>query len=153
MTALVTATAAKVNMDSAMVILQLFDNSVYMVGGAGGEKKLRGRDFTGAYHFDGSLTVADKAGVKELVSQITPLLQELGDCRKIFLTPLACYWVLPCCSDLLHTTNYHSSGYLPKLGGAVFTLRDHIRDSFSRGKSPISCPLPKPHDCYGAVQA
>ncbi len=37
---LITDLAASVNMESATVVLQLFDNSVYMVGGPGGEKRL-----------------------------------------------------------------------------------------------------------------
>ncbi len=40
MLAEVTVTAASVNWDNTTVILQLFDNSVYMVGGQGGEKTL-----------------------------------------------------------------------------------------------------------------
>ncbi len=36
----VTETAASVNGETATVFLQLFDNSIYMVGGQGGEKKL-----------------------------------------------------------------------------------------------------------------
>ncbi len=38
---------------SAVVVLQLFDNSVYLVGTPGGEKHLPRRDRHGAYHIDG----------------------------------------------------------------------------------------------------
>jgi hypothetical protein len=38
----------------------MFDNSVYIVGGPGGEKGLPGRDRHGTYHIDGSLIMADK---------------------------------------------------------------------------------------------
>jgi hypothetical protein len=44
MVASVTTIAAKVNRDTSMVILQLFNNSIYMVGGPGGEKKLPTKD-------------------------------------------------------------------------------------------------------------
>jgi hypothetical protein len=67
MTAAVTATAAAVNWDTASVILQLFDSSVYMVRKPGGEKPLTRKDWQGTYHMDGSLIMADKPAVKSLV--------------------------------------------------------------------------------------
>jgi hypothetical protein len=129
MTAAVTETAAAVNWNTATVVLQLFDNSVYLVSKPGGEKQLPRKDSNGTYHIDGNLTVADKSAVKNLVQQLTPLLRELGDCKKIFLTPLARYWVGPCCSDPTHHTNYRTPAYLPSLGDAVHALRDNIRES------------------------
>ncbi len=121
--------SASVNMDTATVVLQLFDNSVYMAGGPGGEKRLPSKDRSGTYHIDGSLVVADKAVIKDLVNQILPLLKVLGSSRKIVLTPMARYWVAPCCSDPTHTVNYHTVGFLPCLGDAITSLRDSIRDA------------------------
>jgi hypothetical protein len=121
--------SASVNLDSATVVLQLFDNSVYMAGSPGGEKRLPCKDRAGTYHIDSSLVVADKAAIKDLVSQIVPLLKVLGSSRKIVLTPMARYWVAPCCSDPKHTVNYHMVGFLPRLGDAIASLRDSIRDA------------------------
>ncbi len=126
----VTTTAAHVNWDEAAVVLQLFDNSVYMVGGQGGVKRLPGKDRNGKYHVDGKLTVADKPVVKELASTLALLLKGLGGSKKLVLTPLARNWVTPCCSESGHLTNYRSPGYLLRLGEAVTALRDHIRDAF-----------------------
>jgi hypothetical protein len=47
----------------------------------------------GIYHIDGSLVVADKAAFKAVVKQLSPLLRVLGWSWKIFLTPMARYWV------------------------------------------------------------
>jgi hypothetical protein len=118
-----------IDLKNATVVLQLFDNSVYMVGGPGGEKRLPEKDRSGTYHVDGSLVVADKPAVKDLVHQLLPLLHALGETKKIFLTPLARYWVNPCCGDPSHVTNYHTTGFLPRLGSAVADLRDFIRDA------------------------
>ncbi len=41
-----------INMDNATVVLQLIDNSVYMAGGPGGEKRLPGKDRSSTYHID-----------------------------------------------------------------------------------------------------
>jgi lysophospholipase L1-like esterase len=135
--------ATQIDIEKATVILQLFDNSVYMVGGPGGEKRLPGRDRLGTYHIDGSLAVADKAVIKDLVGQLTPVLKALGGSRKIILSPLARYWVAPCCGDPLHLVNYRTTGYLPKLGDAIAALRDHVRDALFVKKIPnfrVLCP-------------
>jgi hypothetical protein len=112
----------------------------YLVSKPGGEKQLPRKDRHGTYHIDGNLTVADKPTVKNLVQQLTPLLKELGGCKKIFLTPLARYWVGPCCSDLAHHTNNRLLGYLPSLGDAVHALRDNIRDSLYTPNFRALCP-------------
>jgi hypothetical protein len=138
-----TETAGAVNWATATVILQLFDNSVYMVSGPGGEKFLPKKDKRGTYHIEGSLAVADKAAVKDLVARLSPLLKELGDSRKIVLTPLARYWVSPCCEDVSHHINYRTPGYLPRLGDAVHALKDNIRDSLYTKKVQnfrVLCP-------------
>jgi hypothetical protein len=124
----VTATAANIDINSARVILQLLDNSVYMVRGPGGETRLPRKDRQGKYHVDGSLVVADKPTVRDLLTTVGPVIRALGSAQKIFLAPLARYWVSPCCSDTAHVTNYHTVEYLPKLRDTVFALRDQVRD-------------------------
>jgi hypothetical protein len=114
---------------SCTAIMQLFDNSVYQTGGPGGVRYLPDKDQYGQYHITGSLQVADKDAVKEMVSLLAPLFKALGQLRKLFLTPLARYWLKPCCDNPDHHTNYSSSSYLPCLGANVFRLREFIRDS------------------------
>ncbi len=141
--ATVTETAAEVNLETAVVILQLFDSSVYLVNKSDGEKRLPRKDRHGTYHIEGSLVVADKATVKELVQQLSPLFKLLGNCRKILLMPLARYWVAPCCANEDHHTNYSSPHYLSALGDAVHALRDHIRDCLFTRRVPnfrVLCP-------------
>jgi hypothetical protein len=139
----VTETAAGVNLETAVVVLQLFDSSVYLVNKSDGEKRLPRKDRHGTYHIEGSLVVADKTTIKELVQQLSPLLKLLGNCRKILLTPLARYWVAPCCANEDHHTNYRSPHYLSALGDAVHALRDHIRDCLFTRRVPnfrVLCP-------------
>jgi hypothetical protein len=111
-----------------VTVLQLFDSSVYLVNKSDGEKPLPRKDRHGTYHIEGSLVVADKTTVKDLVQQLIPLLKLLGNSRKILLTPLARYWVAPCCSSSDHHVNYSTPSYLSSLGDAVHALRDNIRD-------------------------
>ncbi len=128
---------------TCIVILQLFDNSVYQTGGPGGIRYLPDKDQYGQYHITGSLQVADKDAVKEMVGLLAPLFKVLGQLRKLFLTPLARYWLKPCCDNPAHHTNYSSSSYLPNLGASVFRLREFIRDSlFTKRTSNfrVICP-------------
>ncbi len=112
-----------------VAIIQLFDNSVYQVGGPGGTRHLPVSDSRGKFHIDGPLLLADKQGIRDLTSQLTPLIKSLEGSRKIFLNPLARYWLKPCCQDASHHTNFGASQYLPALGSNIFRLRDFIRDS------------------------
>jgi hypothetical protein len=121
--------ASEIELKDAVCVLQLFDNSIYMVGGPGGVRHLPVRDSAGIYHVDGPLLVADKAGIKDLTAKLATLLQELGGCKKLVLTPLARYWLSPCCDNVDHVSNYREKNYLPKLNMAVSGLQDYIRDS------------------------
>jgi hypothetical protein len=106
-------------------------------------KWLPSKDRGGTYHIDGSLVVADKAAVKDLVHQFAPVLKALGNSRKLVMTPLARYWVAPCCVDPAHTVNYRTAGFLPRLGDAIAGLRDSIRDTLFVKKVPnfrVLCP-------------
>jgi hypothetical protein len=123
--------------------VQLFDNSVYQVGGPGGVRSLPKADQYGQYHVTGSLQIADKAAVKDMVGILSPVIRSMGQARKIFLTPLARYWLKPCCSDPDHHTKYSAPNYLPALGSNIFRLREHIRDSlYTRRTSNfrVLCP-------------
>ncbi len=73
--------------------------------------------------------MADKGGIKDLTAKLAPLLCELGGSKKLFLTPLARYWLSPCCNNVEHVSNYKEKNYLPKLNMAISGLRDYIRDA------------------------
>ncbi len=59
-------------------ILQLYDNTVYQVGGPGGVRHLPTCDLQGRYHIDGTLQVADKPAIKEMTAMLSPLIKALG---------------------------------------------------------------------------
>ncbi len=128
-TSAVTDLAKMVQLDSCTVLIQLYDNSVFQVGGPGGVRTLPKPDSTGRYHINGTLQVADKAAIKEMTAVLQPLIKALGQAKKAFLAPLTRYWLKPCCDNQLHHLNYSATTYLPALGASVFRLRDSIRDS------------------------
>ncbi len=116
-------------LNECTVILQLYDNSVYQVGGSGGVRHLPTPDKQGRYHIEGTLQVADKTAIKEMIALLTPLIKALGQARKAFLAPLTRNWIKPCCDNVNHHVNYSYLTYLPALGASVFRLRDNIRDA------------------------
>jgi hypothetical protein len=110
--------------------MQLYNNSIYLVVGPGGIRHLHaGRDSSGKFHIGGPLLVADKPGVKDLMAKLVPLVKELGESKKVFLAPLAHYWLAPCCYESSHLVNYKVQNYLPRLNMAISGLRDCIQDS------------------------
>jgi hypothetical protein len=121
--------ATEVDLKDAVCILQLFDNSIYLVGGPGGVRHLPARDSAGTYHIGSPLLIADKAAVKDLMAKIAPLLWELYESKKLFLMPLARYRLSPCCANEDHVSNYKEKNYLPRLNMAISGLRDFIRDT------------------------
>jgi hypothetical protein len=88
---------AEIELDKAVVVLQLYDNSVYMymAGGPGGVKHLPASDTAGLYHIDGPLLLAVKAGVKDLTAKLFSLIKALGASKKLVLLPLGRYWCAP----------------------------------------------------------
>jgi hypothetical protein len=128
-TAQVKDLANEIDLKEAVCVLQLYDNSVYLVGGPGGVRHLPVRDPEGCYHVDGRLLVADKQCVKDLTATLAPLLNVLGESKKLVLTPLARYWRSTCCEDTAHVSNYREKNFLPKLNMAISGLRDSIRDT------------------------
>jgi hypothetical protein len=118
-----------VQLDCCTVLLQLYDNSVFQVGGRGGVQTLPKPDGTDVYHITGTLQVADKTAVKEMTAVLLPLIRALGQSKKAFLAPLPRYWLKPCCDNLLHHKNYSAATYLLALVASVFRLRDSIRDA------------------------
>jgi hypothetical protein len=103
--------SAEIDLKKAAVILQLYDNSVYMVGGAGGTKHLPVKDQKGVYHVDGTQLVTDRAGIKELTGKLLSIFKALGSAKKLVLSPLACCWPDPCCEDLAHMENLRSQAF------------------------------------------
>ncbi len=111
-TAEIMSLSKEIDLENATVILQLYDNSVFMVGGAGGTKNLPIRDECGHYHINGELVVADKSGIKDLTNKLFPLIRSVCGAKKLFLSPISRYWLNPCCGDPTHLVNYRTEGFL-----------------------------------------
>jgi hypothetical protein len=62
----------QIELERVTVVLQRYDNSVFLVGGAGSTRHLPVHDSNGIHHVDGKLVLADKAGVKDLSGKLVP---------------------------------------------------------------------------------
>jgi hypothetical protein len=56
------------------------------------------------------------------MTELAPFITALRESKKLFLAPLARYWLAPCCDDNSHMPNYEDLGYLPRLDTAIFGL-------------------------------
>jgi hypothetical protein len=71
--------AMRVQLENSSVILQLYDNSVNQVGRLGGVRHLPTPDWSGKYHIEGTLQLADKSAIKEMTTLLQPLVKALGN--------------------------------------------------------------------------
>jgi hypothetical protein len=71
-TAQVVDLGKSIQLENSTAVLQLYDNSIFQVGGPGGVRHLPKPDFRGHYHIDGTLQIADKAAVKEMMAMLSP---------------------------------------------------------------------------------
>jgi hypothetical protein len=120
----------------AVVVLQLHNNSVYMVGGPGGVKHLPACDPSGLYHVDGPLVLADMVGVKDLTLKLISLVKALDSSKKLILSPLGRFWRAPCHKQARHVANYRDPGHLTNLSSSLHTLPDKIRDTLFTKRVP-----------------
>jgi hypothetical protein len=121
--------------DLCKAVVVLYNNSVLMVGGAGGTKHLPGKDSTGAYHVDGELELTNEAGVKDLTNKLIPFSRVGGGG---FLSPLARYWLDPCCDAEGHVTNKKTLSYLQQLERLLQAFQTTSMTRSSRGTIPTS---------------
>jgi hypothetical protein len=79
--------ASEIELKDAVGVLQLFYNSIYLVGGPGGVRHLLARDTSGKYYNDGPLLITDKPGIKDLTAKIALLVKPLGECKNSSCLP------------------------------------------------------------------
>ncbi len=73
---------------NTVVLVQIFDNSIYQCKRENGDRTLpkKGRD--GKYHAEGELCVVNRDTLRELFSAIQPILRVIRNFQSILLTPL-----------------------------------------------------------------
>jgi hypothetical protein len=111
-----------------VLIFQLLDNNIFFEAREDGSRALPKKcDDDNKYHIVGKLEYADHSVVKTLVNGITPLLRAGGDREKIILSPLPRY-MKRCCKEKEHLTNKKESNYASKMGEALASIRDSMKD-------------------------
>jgi hypothetical protein len=91
----------------------------------GGTRQLPCPNRNGTYHVEGTLHVANKPAVRDLVSKQHRCSRPSGQWKR----KCSWYWTRHCCAALEHLINYSATSYLPYLGVGVYALREFIRDS------------------------
>ncbi len=130
-------TIATTGIHPETVILQLFDNSVYLGESEDGVTAPAERGPAGNFHIEGEILLAGKDQLRRLFALCEKLIKSFKHCRILMITPLARYSAGPCCDNPQHMPNRdYFCGYMKigldemarELKGLAFALgRQNIR--------------------------
>jgi hypothetical protein len=113
---------------STVIVIQLFDNGLFMTATDEGELMPLRRDPDGKVHSDGDLTLAPKELQWKMFKQLHEELVDHKDNMIVFLAPLPRFLDEPCCTASSHMKNFLNADYKKKLEESVFQSRTNIKD-------------------------
>jgi hypothetical protein len=113
---------------STVVVVQLFDNGVYMAATEEGGLIPLSKSIDGKYHCFGDLTFAPKEWQWKLFQQVAVELKSLKNHNIIFLAPLPRYLEEGCCDNPGHMPNRSKPNYKKNMEDSVYQSRSSIKD-------------------------
>jgi hypothetical protein len=120
--------AGKTITSSTVLVIQLFDNGLFMTATDEGELMPLRRDPDGKVHSDGDLTLAPKELQWRLFKQLHEELTDYKDTMVVFLAPLPRFLDEPCCNASSHMRNFHNEDFKKKMEESVYQSRTNIKD-------------------------
>jgi hypothetical protein len=120
--------AGKLISPKTILVLQLFDNAVYMTATDEGGLIPLSKDVAGKLHCFGELVFAPKELQWKLFSQVANDLKEFCSNTIVILAPLPRYLDVSCCSDEGHMPNRKNTDFKKKMEDAVFQCRANLKD-------------------------
>jgi len=114
---------------NTVVVLQVFDNSIYFSSKARGEKVLTRKGKDKKFHVDGELKLVTKEDLKSLFIEIMPLIRAAKGKHIIIMTPLPRYVFSKCCLSSVHVTNFGRVDYMEELLGSLRDIHGWINSS------------------------
>jgi hypothetical protein len=99
------------------------------------------------YHVDGELVVAPKELFIKTLRVCAPLLQLHNKVRKVIFSPSPRYWLMTCCHDDEHVSNFLESTYEDDLFNGLDILRRQIKDFIFTAHLP-NCIVSNPMQVF-----
>jgi hypothetical protein len=113
---------------STVVVVQIFDNGVYMAATEEGGLIPLSKSIDGKYHCFGDLTFAPKEWQWKLFQQVAGELKSLKNHNITFLAPLPSYFEEGCCDNPVHMPNRSKPNYKKTMEDSVYQSRASFKD-------------------------
>jgi hypothetical protein len=120
--------AAIADMDPAVVVLQLLDNSCYYGCSRDGSRTAAKKGDDGKYHLEGEVTVCTHDTQLEHLKAIKGILDAIGKKTCLLVTPLPRYIVAGCCQSPEHCSNRRYQDFREHLMASLEILRKNFKD-------------------------
>jgi hypothetical protein len=111
-----------------VLVLQLFDNALFMTETEEGGLLPLSKDIGGNFHCFGDLVPAPKEMQWKLFSQVAEDISHLKNNKTVILAPLPKYLEVGCCDKEDHMPNRSQAGYRKKMEDAVYQSRTNLKD-------------------------
>jgi len=109
-----------------VVVLQLFDNSIFYGTNCEGDRRYSFRA-EGRHHIEGDLSVIGKEEFKDLFEVAAPIFRAAKNVPTIVLGPTARYVIGPCCGNPDHVTNMNEEQFTTRISASVRDLGRYLR--------------------------
>jgi hypothetical protein len=117
---------AKMDQDDVSII-QIMDNSAYLMRTEDGSELLTTTDDKGDHHVEGDLVLASLDRQRMLVDTLEPLLALFSKRPVMVITPMPRYLYKPCCAQESHAPNRLQAGFEDNLREGLSDLRSNIK--------------------------
>jgi hypothetical protein len=124
--------------DPAVVILQLLDNSAFFSKTEDGSRQMPRQDPAGRFHLEGELRVCASDVQEDQFRALKPIFDVLGRKKCILVAPIPRYVVAGCCGSSGHVTNRLEPYYLEDMQMQLDGYRRHLKEHlFIAGRKNI----------------
>jgi hypothetical protein len=121
-----------------IVVLQLFDNGLFMVATEEGGLIPMHKDPSGTIHAIGELVLVPKEWQWKLYDQIEKELTDLKENPTIIMAPLPRYMTGPCCESVDHMVNLRTTELRAAMEQEIYQVRKNLKDfAFRRGRRAV----------------
>jgi hypothetical protein len=119
--------ASELSAKGTVIVMQLFDNSIYYGSREEGEMLLPKKGTDRAYHVEGALKIVKKSTFRDLFSLALLVIKEAGDITVFLTVPLPRYLLEKCCTDPSHISNKYEADYESSMRAALADIADWMK--------------------------
>jgi hypothetical protein len=119
---------AIIDVDPAVVVLQLLDNSCYFGRASDGSRTPAKKGIDGKYHLEGDVTICAYDTQLEHIKALKGILDAVNKRTCLLVTPLPCYVTAGCFLSPEHCSNRRYQDFRQHLMASLELLRKNFKD-------------------------